>query len=262
MDSSAIVCVGDQFQEKPASAAIDTISFFDDTEPHWDERPYFSEVERKRGRLGVHIDVSAIEGMLEPRHGPLEAMLYPAMDGGRFTLERAIREKLGPSKHRVLLSGVGGDELLGGVPTPIPELADLMATGKLRHLLARGTDWSIFTRTPLSQMLWKTLSTVTKLYVPPYRHRVPPPWICTGLKKLLDWPDILRFRQRSGLHRLRPSGIIRWETWWGLADSLPHAIPSPILPLELDTLSGSRAGGLPVTRALSGNCAPQAEGAQ
>jgi asparagine synthase (glutamine-hydrolysing) len=232
MDSSSIVCIADESREKESSLPIDTLSFFDDTEPHWDERPYFLEVERKRRRQGVHIDVGAVQDTLGLCDRSCEAMFYPSMDGGKFRLERAIREKLGRSAHRVLLSGVGGDELLGGVPTPIPELADLLVAGKLNHLIARGTEWSIYNRTPLLQILWRTLRTVTKLYVPPYRRRVPPPWIGTGLKKLLGCPDILRSRPGSSSQRPGPGGIIRWETWWTLADSLAHATPSPILRLE------------------------------
>ena len=37
---------------------VDTISYFDDSEPNWNERPYFTKVEEKRGRTGWHVDVS------------------------------------------------------------------------------------------------------------------------------------------------------------------------------------------------------------
>ena len=36
---------------------LDTISYYDDSEPNWNERPYFMKVEEKRGRTGWHIDV-------------------------------------------------------------------------------------------------------------------------------------------------------------------------------------------------------------
>jgi asparagine synthetase B (glutamine-hydrolysing) len=32
--------------------------------------------------------------------------------------------------YRVILSGIGGDEVLGGVSTPLPELAAYLVTGK------------------------------------------------------------------------------------------------------------------------------------
>src|SRR5438132_11095943 len=38
---------------------LDTISYYDDSEPNWNERPYFTKVEEKRGGTAWHITVGA-----------------------------------------------------------------------------------------------------------------------------------------------------------------------------------------------------------
>ena len=47
MDSSSIVCVADDViaQERAQTIRLDTISYYDDSEPNWNERPYFTKVE-------------------------------------------------------------------------------------------------------------------------------------------------------------------------------------------------------------------------
>jgi asparagine synthase (glutamine-hydrolysing) len=61
MDSSSIVCMADALmaQEGAEASRLDTLSYFNDSEPHWNERPYFSKVEQRRGRVGFHIDLGA-----------------------------------------------------------------------------------------------------------------------------------------------------------------------------------------------------------
>src|SRR6266850_49501 len=58
MDSSSIVCMADAIIARGVAETprLDTISFYNDSEPNWNERPYFTKVEDKRGRPGCHID--------------------------------------------------------------------------------------------------------------------------------------------------------------------------------------------------------------
>jgi len=60
MDSSSIVCMADTMLTHGTGEAprLDTLSYYDDSEPNWNERPYFTKVEEKRGRTGCHIDIS------------------------------------------------------------------------------------------------------------------------------------------------------------------------------------------------------------
>jgi asparagine synthase (glutamine-hydrolysing) len=55
--------------------------------------------------------------------------------------------------HRILLSGIGGDEFLGGVPTPIPELEDWLARGRLITLWQRLQLWALVQRRPWVHLL-------------------------------------------------------------------------------------------------------------
>jgi len=59
MDSSSIVCVADTILARRDGALprVDTISWYDDSNPTLDERAYFSKVEEKRGRAGFHINL-------------------------------------------------------------------------------------------------------------------------------------------------------------------------------------------------------------
>src|SRR2546425_1283635 len=57
-DSSSIVCMADTIigRGDAEPPRLDTVSYYDDSEPNWNERPYFTKVEQKRGRTGCHID--------------------------------------------------------------------------------------------------------------------------------------------------------------------------------------------------------------
>jgi asparagine synthase (glutamine-hydrolysing) len=70
-------------------------------------------------------------------------------------------------EHRVLLSGIGGDEVLGGVPTPLPELCNLLAQGYWFALVRQAVVWSLKKREPLLQLLGETLAQ----FLPPSLRR-------------------------------------------------------------------------------------------
>lgn len=155
MDSSSVVCIADNLiaAGKAETPRLDTLSFYDPSEPNWDERPYFTKVEALRGRRGFHIDVSrtnmSLPGLRESIPGitPNDC----ARDSGESA---AIAECLIANGNREVLSGVGGDEMLGGVPTPIPELADLLARARLVRLAHQLTAWGIAIRQPCLFLLF------------------------------------------------------------------------------------------------------------
>jgi asparagine synthase (glutamine-hydrolysing) len=68
-DSSSIVCMADTIIARGAADTprLDTISYYDDSEPNWNERPYFTKVEEKRGRTGWHVNVGAQDPEKSPR---------------------------------------------------------------------------------------------------------------------------------------------------------------------------------------------------
>jgi asparagine synthase (glutamine-hydrolysing) len=63
MDSSSIVCMADRIIAGGSAETprLDTISYFNDSEPNWNERPYFTKVEEQRGRTGCRVDLSSQE---------------------------------------------------------------------------------------------------------------------------------------------------------------------------------------------------------
>jgi asparagine synthase (glutamine-hydrolysing) len=150
MDSSTIVCVADQLTSGAGQPPLDTVSYYDDREPHWNERPWFARVEAQRGRTGLHIDVSA---PLLPGKNPEALLLRPGASSSRTT----VLDFMMRNGHRVLLSGTGGDEFLGGVPTPLPELEDLLAAGRFVTLWRQLLAWALAQRRPWLHMLGDTM---------------------------------------------------------------------------------------------------------
>lgn len=186
MDSSSIVCMADTLIERGAaeSPRIDTLSYYDDSEPNWDERPYFTKVEVKRGRTGCHIDVSRHESItFEFDNGSFAAT--PGSGGGRPSeTSRQIATYLASQGNRVVLSGIGGDEVTGGVPTPIPQLEDLLARAHFRTLAHQLKLWALNKRRPWFYLLFEA----ARGFFPPSlvgvpKHKRPAPWLDPGFAK-------------------------------------------------------------------------------
>src|ERR1700733_6667048 len=135
MDSSSIVCMADTIvaRGRVATPRLDTLSYFNDSEPTWNERPYFSKVEEKRGLIRFHIDL----GCEDSRLFQIERDEFRVAPGFYGRLNKADRERsacIRSGSYRVVLSGIGGDEVTGGVPSPSSEVADLIARAHFRTL--------------------------------------------------------------------------------------------------------------------------------
>jgi asparagine synthase (glutamine-hydrolysing) len=236
MDSSSIVCVSDEQRialgASPADL-IDTISFYDDSEPDWNERPYFSRVETKRGKAGIHVANSFVEGALEPpvcEHG---GYVLPGRDHSIVQREAAIDRLIREQGYRVILSGIGGDEVLGGVPTPLPELADLLVAGNISSFFSRSIAWCLPSRMPLLQMMSRTVEHLLQLYLWPQRSKRPfPPWIQPNLRRLCSEvrrQDVARLTTRF---HCRPCAIDNGLAWWAIMETVPHNNPSSLSRYE------------------------------
>lgn len=141
MDSSAIVSMADRVTE----GLVDTVSYYNNNEPNWDERPWFSKVEERRGKTGLHIDAST----LSCNSGDDEVTLWPGSSGS----VSKIAAWMSQHGHRILLSGIGGDEFLGGVPTPVPELEDLLTRGRFMAFVNQLKIWALVQRRPWIYLL-------------------------------------------------------------------------------------------------------------
>jgi len=148
MDSTAIVCVADDLIKAGAvnDCRLDTVSYYDDSEPAWNERPYFAAVEDRRGRVGTHLAALTSDVCASIFH--IEFMPLPGSHGHCLELFMRLAACMHANNNRVLLSGFGGDEIMGGVPTPLPEIADLIANGRLRSLARQLEVWALTKRTP------------------------------------------------------------------------------------------------------------------
>jgi asparagine synthase (glutamine-hydrolysing) len=157
LDSSSIVCMADDIQLTSGVQAprLDTISYYDKTETNGEDRLYFERVEHKRGRVGKHIDASTSgRGSFSSDHSDFSPVPGYIGTGREFTAERSAAICAGG--YRVVLSGTGGDEFMGGVPDPRAQLADLIVQLSLRRLARDLMEWSLVKRRPWIQLLWQS----------------------------------------------------------------------------------------------------------
>src|SRR5438094_1729645 len=184
-DSSSIVCVADMVSARGQSECpnLDTVSYYDDSEPSWNERPYFAKVEEKRGRVGWHINVSLeqlqkdekAERGSSPQTPNKEFVPTPGYDG---RTSPKFKECLAARGNRVVLSGIGGDEVMGGVPNPVAELQDLLVRARFRRLAHQLKVWALEMRKPWFFFFWQAASD----FLPPSLLRMsvyqrPLPWL-------------------------------------------------------------------------------------
>ena len=199
MDSSSIVCVADMLIDsgEADSPRLDTISYYNDREASWNEKPFFGKVEEKRGRAGCHIDTASVRMFdfdLENRR--FEAT--PAYTAGpQNAATTQLSSFMQSHSHRVVLSGVGGDEVMGGVPTPIPYLQDLLTTAKFRELAHQLKIWALNERRPWLHLFVEALKGFLPLGIAGIpKSKQPAPWLrldfidrhrlaCTGYERRL-----------------------------------------------------------------------------
>ncbi len=218
MDSSSIVCVADDLLARGSVEArqLDTVSFYDESEPNWNEWPYFTKVEERRGKIGCRIDLSSQE-YFRRRVEDGEVCATPASGPNTTTAGRAFSECVAHQKCRILLSGIGGDEVTGGVPTPITELADLLSAHQFRDFARQTKIWALDKRTPWFYLL----SSVIAEFLPLALRR------CHNHKGAATWlaPAFIR-RNRPAL--------------WGYEKPLNLFGPLPSFQANLATLNALR----------------------
>ncbi|MGA8429225.1 MAG: asparagine synthase-related protein [Candidatus Sulfotelmatobacter sp.] len=157
LDSSSIVCMADDISASEGEhlPRVDTISYYDNTEPNGDDSIYFQQIEKHRGRVGIHIDGSK----LGRSRVSLECSEFCPLPGALGVGQQLGDERaavLRAGGYRVVLSGIGGDEFMGGIPDPRAHLADLILQFKLISLAKQLTTWSLVKRKPWIQLLWES----------------------------------------------------------------------------------------------------------
>jgi asparagine synthase (glutamine-hydrolysing) len=179
LDSSSIVCMADRITatEGVRTPRLDTLSYYDETEPNGDDWIYFLKIEDKRGRVGAHIDASKYGEATSI--GSAGFAPLPGYLGAERQIETERAEVVRNGGYRAILSGVGGDEFLGGVPDPSAQLADLIVQFKLVRLVQQLIAWSLVKRRPLIQLLGQALADLLPTSLRQYfvRQAKVEPWI-------------------------------------------------------------------------------------
>ncbi len=155
LDSSSIVCVADYVLKRDSvqASGLETVSAVFDESSTSDERRFISVVEQKRGKHGHHFCESDYPLLSAAAFEGLRSMPNPLELWGEY--HKAVRKKMRESGARVLLTGIGGDELLTASSDPSPELADLLVQGKFRNLHQRLQVWSLALKKPYLNVLLK-----------------------------------------------------------------------------------------------------------
>lgn len=227
MDSSSIVCMADRILAERGTGAprLDTVTYHSPDEPNWNELPYVEIVEAQRGRPGHRIEVGSDDAFhfdsdIRPFMATPGSLNSPGKSGQEFS--HVLRE----SRSRVLLSGIGGDEVLGGAPSPAPLLADLLAAGPLRLLLSQLIAWGLVLRRPLYSVVAETFALFFR-EESPSRSLLPPVWLCRSF--LRDHSRAVQgYPRRTRLLGPRPS----FQESMGTIDALRRQLSSFPLSTE------------------------------
>jgi len=213
MDSVSIVCMADTVIARgEAETNVDTVSFYDDDDPGLDERVYVNKVEEKRGRTGFHIDLGA-KRQLGNKEVDSRKPFFTAFESTSLAATPNPNQNSWPEVfepyarymklkgYRVTLSGLGGEDSTGGyVPTPMPELQDLISRAQLRKFARQAGAWG---RKIGKHRLVLLLEVLRGFYgqslTNPWAPKVlcPPPWFRPGFVKsnaaaLLWYPSRLK----------------------------------------------------------------------
>lgn len=170
VDSSSIVCVADEIRRGRPGPSVETLSYYDSDEPSGDERHFFDLVEKQRGRVGHHISVSEFTARTKREAlVPLPEELFVAAPGyfkPTFEWAKTIQDIQCSCNARVILSGLGGDELLGGIQYEAPELAALLSRGHLVSFARATLQWSVARKKTAFQLVRDAIGLLMSKWFP------------------------------------------------------------------------------------------------
>lgn len=229
MDSSSIVCIADQLcEEANVADRISTVSFYDKSEPNWDDHRYFSIVEAYRGKQGAHMSIA------ESRSFDPAGFQYPlpGADSQSVQKEREFADAIGRGSLRAIVAGHGGDELFGGRPDPVPELSDLLIQLRWISLMRQTFIWALSLRRTVVGLLGESSRLISRTYMsasPANLDRLSP-WLF-HLREEIDRIVSMR-KRREGFFRKMPTQIDLEDTWDRLLETLPHLFHTAIVRYE------------------------------
>ena len=155
LDSSTVVCLADQLVQSGQAEAseLQTFSVVFDEARSSDERPFMRAVEQHVGRAGFHLsDDSHWLAIPSPKESflpvPTPLLCVPNR------LDR-LRYEMVQGGARVLLNGLGGDQVFWNMPLPSPQLATHLMNFNLPALHRATQVWSRAFKQPYLHTLWK-----------------------------------------------------------------------------------------------------------
>src|ERR1700733_347665 len=234
-DSTSVVCIADRlYLDSRSQAPIETLSFFNDSDPAWNERPYFTLVEERRGHTGIHIDASRFHKSFN-RPPDLGALyLYPNIDESTIRRDAELYSTMRASGYRAIISGIGGDEFTGGLADSEAAVAELISRGKLVRGFQQAIAWCLDRRLSLAEFSSRLVSYCgRRIFVESSSLSVArAPWLseiarqhCLTAFNELRLPRFLPF-----FTGLRECGFS--ETWWFTLRTQLHLKPSEVYRYE------------------------------
>jgi asparagine synthase (glutamine-hydrolysing) len=221
LDSSSIVCMTEEIRKDDTGPEISTISYFDSDEPGGDERPFIAIIEEMRGKSGSHISMSEFNRRTQRDAIQPLPPLYSCARPGYFQkflhwdeTIAGIQEK---ANARVILSGLGGDEFLGGVQYEALGLMEYLLAGRFVCFINSMFQWSLARNKPLLELtreVWK-LACARKALDAFASPSMPPTW----LRRRPIRPDQV-LRSFSSWRNFAPGHLCAESTRYGLASML------------------------------------------
>ena len=178
LDSSSIVCMADDILSKDRRLAtrVDTVSYYDLSEPDEDDFLHLRKIEQSRGRQGFHLGLDATGDSLTFCYPTLVAA--PGF-GLRREVQSAMAFLVASNDYRVILSGAGGDEMNAQALNPAVPIADLAAHFHLAKAGREMFNWSLLTRSPyltwLAEVVRELLPMAIRVRLSKHGERQP--WI-------------------------------------------------------------------------------------
>lgn len=216
LDSSSIACVaaGALRQGRVDTPGLHTFSYVFPGSATADETPFVRLAEGALGRPGLHItDEEA------PQLRPLPAGLrpdFPSAGLGFQARHERVADEMRRLGARVLLSGVGGDQVLWSSPEPGLPISDLLSEGRFSKALSVTSAWSRALGLPFSSTLWKggVFPLLPHAWQSRLQRAIPPgEWFAPAFTRRMDFsarmlplPDDVGFRRPS---TARQYGFVR-----------------------------------------------------
>jgi asparagine synthase (glutamine-hydrolysing) len=127
-----------------------------------------------------------------------------------------------------VLSGIGGDEVMGGVPTPTPELENLLSRAQFGPLAHQLKVWAMEKRKPWFHLFWDA----ARRFLPPDlvgvpKNMRPAPWLRSSFVKR-HWVPLTGYPSRTKLFGPLPNFHENVST----LDALRRQLTITALPFE------------------------------